>query len=76
MKTRLLSLLCLSLASGFIVGCTTTETTTAQTTKRQDVEITSEKRSYSQAELQKRGQPELGGALSAQDASIRVSGRR
>ena len=65
--------------AAFLPGCTTTTTTTTAVPEgRPDVEITSEKRSYSQRELQKRGQPTVGGALEAQDPSVYISrgGRR
>jgi hypothetical protein len=74
MKTTLL-LLGACGAAAVLSSCTTT-TTTAQTDKRPGVEITSEKRSYTQQELQKRGRPTVAGALEAQDASVYVSGRR
>ena len=75
MKTNILAFLSISAAAFSLVGCTTQSTMTAQREGRPDVEITSEKRSYSQAELQKRGRPTLGEALAAQDASVQISGR-
>ena len=75
MKTNTLALLTLSAVALSFAGCTTTTRTTAQQ-ERRDVEITSEKRSYSQAELQKRGRSNVGEALEAQDASVYISGRR
>ena len=78
MKTHILQLLSLCLTAAAFSSCTTTTTTTASAdpNARPDVEITSEKRSYSQAELKRRGHPTVGGALEAQDASVRVSGSR
>ena len=67
-------LLSLFSAATLLPSCTTTTTTTTAETQRADVEITDEKRSYSQRELQKRGHTGVGGALEAQDASVRVSG--
>ncbi|MDQ6655111.1 MAG: hypothetical protein M3Y80_04780 [Verrucomicrobiota bacterium] len=73
MNLRPTVLLALAISAPLIAGCTTTTTTTAQTTKRKDVELTTEKRSYSQAELQKRGRQTVGESLAAEDASISVS---
>ena len=77
MKTRLLASTLLAAAAFAQLGCTTTTTTTAQTTTRDPRQGASlDRRVYTQEELQKRGQPTLGGALEAQDASIRVTGGR
>ena len=74
MKTTLLPLVAAAALTG---GCTTTQTTTASTQEqRRDVEVTTEKRSYSQKELQKRGRQNVGEALEAQDASVRIDGAR
>jgi uncharacterized lipoprotein YajG len=76
MKTTILPSICALAAAAFLGGCTTPATTTTASNERQDVEITSEKRSYSQKELQKRGRQTVGDSLQAQDASVRVSGSR
>ena len=77
MKTTLLPLTFALATTAFLSGCTTTTSTqTASAEGRPDVEITSEGRSYSQRELQKRGRQTVGDSLSAQDASVRVSGGR
>jgi hypothetical protein len=76
MKTNILALLSLCLSAFAFASCTTSTTTTASRDRSADVVITDEKRSYSQAELKRRGQPTVGGALEAQDASVRVSGAR
>ena len=78
MKTTLLPLTFALATTAFLSGCTTTTSTQTASTEqgRPDVEITSEGRSYSQRELQKRGRQTVGDSLSAQDASVRVSGGR
>ena len=75
MNTKILALALLASGSALLSSCTTTTTTTAQTGQRPDVEITSEKRSYSQRELMKRGGPGTAESLQAQDASVYISGR-
>ncbi len=74
MKLRLPTLLSLSLTPLFVIGCATTTTTTADN-QRKDVEITSEKRSYSKRELEKRGRFSVADSLEAQDASVRIDRR-
>ncbi len=71
MNLRLTALLALAISAPLVGACTTT-TTTART-DRKDVEITTEKRSYSQAELLKRGRQTVGESLAAEDASITLS---
>ena len=77
MKHSSLLILSVGLAA-LLPGCTTTTTTASRTAQdgRPHVENTGDRRSYSQEELQKRGQPTVGGALEAQDASVRISGGR
>jgi hypothetical protein len=76
MKTFSL-LLCTISAATFLASCTTTTTTTtAQSDKRPDVEMTTEKRSYSAEELKKRrGGTDIADSLEAQDASVRIDRR-
>ena len=76
MKTSLLPITFALAAVAFLSGCTTTTQTASTEGQRPDVEITSEQRSYSQRELQKRGRQTVGESLAAQDASVRVSGGR
>ena len=76
MKITSLLFACALATTAFLGGCTTPSTQTTSTQERPDVEITSEKRSYSQKELQKRGRQNVGEALEAQDASVRISGGR
>ncbi len=79
MKLRLSALIALALSSSFLAGCTTTSTTTARTTtERKDVELTTEKKSYSARELDKRGRQNPGENLAAEDPSVYISpgGRR
>jgi hypothetical protein len=62
-------------AAAVLSSCTTT-TTTAQSDKRPDVEMTTEKRSYSAEELRKRrGGTDIADSLEAQDASVRIDRR-
>ena len=72
------SLIPIIAAIALLPGCTTTTTTASRTAQdgRAHVENTGDRRSYSQEELQKRGQSTVGGALEAQDASVRTSGGR
>jgi hypothetical protein len=63
-------------AAAVLSSCTTTTTTTAQSDKRPDVEMTTEKRSYSAEELRKRrGGTDIADSLEAQDASVRIDRR-
>ncbi len=63
----------LFLAAAFI-GCTTTTTTrTAATDARQ--RTSSQKRVYTDAELEKTGRSQLGDALETVDPAVDVSGR-
>ena len=58
-------------------SCTSTPTrSTALSGAQQTEDVRTRKSTYTQEELQKRGQPTLGGALEAQDASVRISGDR
>jgi hypothetical protein len=75
MKTSSLALLLLPVCASFLASCETSSTTAANTQQtRPGVELTSEKKSYTQEELRKRGRPTVGGALEAQDPSIQVTG--
>jgi hypothetical protein len=74
MKTNFLLLGAIG-AAAVLSSCTTTDTT-AQSDKRPDVEITTEKRSYSAEELKKRrGGTDIADSLEAQDASVRIDRR-
>ena len=70
MKTKTLTSVLLALGLSALASCTTSQPVARST----DVDIsTPGRRSYSQAELQKRGRPTVGEALEAQDASVQVS---
>jgi len=64
-------------ALALFTGCTTTTTRTraVDTTRAENATAMTPKRVYTQADLQKTGQPELGGALQTVDASVYISGR-
>ncbi len=74
MKTKLIVLPLLALGLILVSGCTTAQPTasTPPNDPRQGASI--DKRSYTQAELQKRGGPTLADSLEKQDASVRISG--
>ncbi|MGI8820459.1 MAG: hypothetical protein ACR2ID_06300 [Chthoniobacterales bacterium] len=78
MNLRLIALIALSLTSSFLLGCANPTTTTRTTTERKDVELTTEKKSYSARELEKRGRQNPGENLAAEDPSVYISsgGRR
>jgi uncharacterized lipoprotein YajG len=54
---------------------TTTSTTTTRSAMHPDERRNINKRTYTQADLQKTGQPTLGGALQTVDPSVYISGR-
>lgn len=71
MRTKLVPIAVLAIATVSFVGCTTS-TPTASNTPAYDQ---TQKRVYTKEELDKRGRQTPGEALAAQDASITLSGR-
>jgi len=58
-----------------LASCTSTPTrSTALTGAQQTEDVRARKSTYTQEELKKRGEPQLGNALEKQDASVRIDG--
>jgi hypothetical protein len=73
MKTLSLACCALALASLVLSGCATQTTTTSTTAPEDDPTL---KRSYTQKQLRKTGEPETAAALEKVDPSVRTSGPR
>ncbi len=72
MKTAFTTFALTALAAIVLSGCTST--TAADNSRSTKPVYTTEKKVYSQAELQKRGQQTTAASLAAQDPSITVNG--
>ena len=73
MKTRYLAFCALALASLMLSGCATHTHTATTTTPETDPTL---KRTYTQEQLRKTGEPETAAALEKVDPSVRTSGPR
>lgn len=74
MKTKLTALPVFALGAALITSCTTAQPTANAPANDSRQAASSDRRSYTQEELQKRGRPTLGGALEAQDTTVQITG--
>jgi outer membrane murein-binding lipoprotein Lpp len=73
MKTHYLACGAMALASMMLAGCATHTQTATTTTAENDPTL---KRTYTQEQLRKTGEPETAAALEKVDPSVRTSGPR
>lgn len=76
MKMKLIAVPSLIVAGALLSACTTAEPTASYPANDPRPGATAWKRTYTDEELRKRGEPTLGGALEKQDASVYVTGSR